>query len=239
MSQITAADVKKLRDLTGAGMMDSKKALTEAEGDFDKAIEILRVKGLKGVAKREGRQTTAGLVAAKASGGYATLIELASETDFVAKNEKFIALADSVLEAVAASGAKDAAEGNAAAIGGEYLSAASFLGVAGLIYDQGVDALWYPIGYTVGYLFLLVLVAVGGGMVSQRFGGSAVPYGALVVAPALMVGAIILFMGAVSGAHLNPAVSIAFALRGDFPWRRVPAYIAAQLLGAVLATLVL
>ncbi len=87
--------------------------------------------------------------------------------------------------------------------------------------------------------FLLVLVAVGGGMVSQRFGGSAVPYGALVVAPALMVAAIILFMGAVSGAHLNPAVSLAFALRGDFPWRRVPAYIAAQLLGALLATLLL
>lgn len=87
--------------------------------------------------------------------------------------------------------------------------------------------------------FLLVLVAVGGGMVSQRFGGSAVPYGALVVAPALMVAAIILFMGAVSGAHLNPAVSIAFALRGDFPWRRVPAYVVAQLLGAVLATLLL
>lgn len=87
--------------------------------------------------------------------------------------------------------------------------------------------------------FLLVLVAVGGGMVNARFGGSAVPYGALVVAPALMVAAIILFMGAVSGAHLNPAVSIAFALRRDFPWRRVPAYIAAQLLGAVLATLLL
>jgi aquaporin Z len=87
--------------------------------------------------------------------------------------------------------------------------------------------------------FLLVLVAVGGGMVNTRFGGSAVPYGALVVAPALMVGAIILFMGAVSGAHLNPAVSIAFALRGDFPWRRVPAYLVAQLLGAVLATLLL
>jgi aquaporin Z len=87
--------------------------------------------------------------------------------------------------------------------------------------------------------FFLVLVAVGGGMVNARFGGSAVPYGALVVAPGLMVAAIILFMGAVSGAHLNPAVSIAFALRGDFPWRRVPAYIAAQLLGAVLATLLL
>ena len=74
---------------------------------------------------------------------------------------------------------------------------------------------------------------------NARFGGSAVPYGALVVAPALMVAAIILFMGAVSGAHLNPAVSIAFALRGDFPWRRVPAYVVAQLLGAVLATLLL
>jgi len=87
--------------------------------------------------------------------------------------------------------------------------------------------------------FFLVLVAVGGGMVNARFGGDAVPYGARVVAPALMVGAIILFMGTVSGAHLNPAVSIAFALRGDFPWRRVPAYIVAQFLGAVLATLLL
>src|SRR3954454_14988394 len=87
--------------------------------------------------------------------------------------------------------------------------------------------------------FFLVLVAVGGGMVNARFGGSTVPYGALVVAPGLMVAAIILFMGAVSGAHLNPAVSIAFALRGVFPWRRVPAYVAAQLLGAVLATLLL
>src|SRR5690349_11465526 len=87
--------------------------------------------------------------------------------------------------------------------------------------------------------FLLVLVAVGGGMVSARFGGNAVPYGAKVVAPALMVAAIILFMGTVSGAHLNPAVSIAFAARGDFPWKRVPAYIVAQFAGAILATLVL
>jgi aquaporin Z len=79
--------------------------------------------------------------------------------------------------------------------------------------------------------FLLVLVAVGGGMVSARFGGNAVPYGAKVVSPALMVMAIILFMGTVSGAHLNPAVSFAFALRGDFPWKRVPAYIVTQLVG--------
>jgi aquaporin Z len=87
--------------------------------------------------------------------------------------------------------------------------------------------------------FFLVLVAVGGGMVNARFGGDAVPSGAAVVAPALMVAAIILFMGRVSGAHLNPAVSFAFALRGDFPWKRVPAYIVAQLIGAALATLLL
>jgi aquaporin Z len=87
--------------------------------------------------------------------------------------------------------------------------------------------------------FFLVLVAVGGGMVSARFGGKAVPYTALVVAPALMVAAVILFMGTVSGAHLNPAVSLAFAARGDFPWKRVPAYIVAQFLGAAGATLLL
>ena len=87
--------------------------------------------------------------------------------------------------------------------------------------------------------FFLVLVAVGAGMVNVRFGGHAVPSDARVVAPALMVAAIILFMGTVSGAHLNPGVSIAFALRGDFPWRRVPAYIVAQFAGAILATLLL
>ncbi len=87
--------------------------------------------------------------------------------------------------------------------------------------------------------FLLVLVAVGADMVNARFGGNAVPYGARVVAPGLMVTAIILFMGTVSGAHLNPAVTVAFAARGNFPWKRVPAYIVAQFAGAVLATLLL
>jgi elongation factor Ts len=114
MASFTAADVKTLRDRLGAGMLDSKNALTEADGDMDKAIEILRVKGLKGVEKRSGRATTAGLVAAKAGDGAATLIELASETDFVAKNDRFIALADKVLDAVLAAGATDAASGNAA-----------------------------------------------------------------------------------------------------------------------------
>jgi aquaporin Z len=87
--------------------------------------------------------------------------------------------------------------------------------------------------------FFLVLAAAGGGVVNARFGGHVIPAAAQVVAPALMVTAIILFMGTVSGAHLNPAVSLAFALRGDFPWRRVPMYVLAQLAGAVLAPLLL
>ena len=87
--------------------------------------------------------------------------------------------------------------------------------------------------------FFLVLVAVGGGMVNARFGGHVVGAAAQEVAPGLMVAAIILFMGSVSGAHLNPAVSIAFALRRDFPWKRVPAYLGAQALGAILAVIVL
>src|SRR5947199_1368895 len=84
--------------------------------------------------------------------------------------------------------------------------------------------------------FMLVLVAAGGGIL---VGKGQIVLAAAVVAPGLMVMAIILFMGAVSGAHLNPGVSLAFALRGDFPWRRVPGYIVAQLLGATLACLFL
>lgn len=87
--------------------------------------------------------------------------------------------------------------------------------------------------------FLLVTVGVGGGLVNARFGGAAVPGPARAVAPGLLVMAVIFFMGAVSGAHLNPVVSFAFALRGDFPWRRVAPYIVAQFAGAVLATLML
>jgi aquaporin Z len=86
--------------------------------------------------------------------------------------------------------------------------------------------------------FFLVLVAAGGGMMSQAFPG-VISHSAAVVAPGLMVMAIILFMGKVSGAHLNPAVSIAFALRRDFPWARVPGYVVVQLIGATLAALFL
>jgi elongation factor Ts len=104
MSNFTAADVKKLRDLTGAGMMDCKKALTDAEGDFDKAVEILRIKGAKDVGKRAGRTAANGLVAHSGK----ALLELNCETDFVAKNADFIALAQQLVEHGAAAGVADA-----------------------------------------------------------------------------------------------------------------------------------
>src|SRR6478752_5412840 len=105
MANYTAADIKALREQTGAGMMDVKKALDEADGDRAKAVEILRVKGLKGVTKREGRSASNGLVAAWATDGVGTLVEVNCETDFVAKGEKFIALADQVLTQAVAAGA--------------------------------------------------------------------------------------------------------------------------------------
>ncbi|AKS34924.1 translation elongation factor Ts [Mycolicibacterium goodii] len=103
MANYTAADVKRLRELTGAGMLDSKNALVEADGDFDKAVELLRIKGAKDVGKRAERATAEGLVAAKDG----ALIELNSETDFVAKNSEFQALADQVVAAAAAAKAND------------------------------------------------------------------------------------------------------------------------------------
>ena len=119
MATVSMAAVKELRERPGAGMVDSKNALVEAEGDIEKAIEILRLKGMKGVAKREGRATSEGLIAVKESEGSATMIELACETDFVAKNEKFIALGQRVLDAVVAAGAKTLEEAVAAPLEGK------------------------------------------------------------------------------------------------------------------------
>ncbi|MEY4499713.1 MAG: hypothetical protein RL319_701 [Actinomycetota bacterium] len=119
MANYTAADVKALREKSGAGMMDCKGALDEANGDVNKALEVLRLKGLKGVAKREGRTTSNGLVVARVSGGTGYLIELACETDFVAKAEKFVALADSVADAIQAANAKDLTAALAANLGGK------------------------------------------------------------------------------------------------------------------------
>ena len=98
MANYTAEDVKRLREATAAGMLDCKKALDEADGDYNKALDIIRVKGLKGVTKREGRLTSKGLVVAKVSGDLGVMLELNCETDFVAKGERFIALGDELVE---------------------------------------------------------------------------------------------------------------------------------------------
>lgn len=112
MANYTTADIKALREKTGAGMLDVKKALDEADGDVEKATEIIRVKGLKGIAKREGRSASAGLVAARvvdaADGQVGVVVEINAETDFVAKNEKFLDFADQVLAAAVVSGAETA-----------------------------------------------------------------------------------------------------------------------------------
>ena len=109
---ISASDVKKLRDMTGAGMMDCKKALTEAGGDFDKAIEELRKKGQKLSAKRADRETTEGVVIAKTSGNKnkGVVVKLGCETDFVAKGDGFIALAEKIAD-IALKETPDSVEG--------------------------------------------------------------------------------------------------------------------------------
>lgn len=108
MANISAADVKRLREQTGAGMMDCKNALTEADGDFEAAIEILRLKGAKDVTKRAARTAGNGLVTAELGGTNAgVLVELNCETDFVAKNDQFQEAAASIAKAALASGVTD------------------------------------------------------------------------------------------------------------------------------------
>jgi elongation factor Ts len=117
MANFTIADIKALREQLGTGMVDTKKALEEADGDVEKATEILRLKGAKGNAKRADRSTSEGLIVAREQDGAVTLVELACETDFVAKNERFITLADKVADAVAAVGADSVEAGLAAPAG--------------------------------------------------------------------------------------------------------------------------
>jgi elongation factor Ts len=119
MANFSLEDVKTLRERLGTGMVDTKNALVEAEGDIEKAVEILRRKGAKGNAKRADRSTAEGLVSVVESATAVTMFELACETDFVAKNEKFIALAASIAQVLADSGAEtvDAALATKAGVG--------------------------------------------------------------------------------------------------------------------------
>ena len=110
MAEISAKDVKTLREQTGAGMMDCKKALTEAGGDLAKAVEVLRERGLAKAGKREGRATSEGVIAIALAGSAGGIVELGCETDFVARTDDFIALGDKLANAVAAEGGPDTAE---------------------------------------------------------------------------------------------------------------------------------
>jgi len=121
--QITASLVKELRDKTGAGMMDCKKALTECEGDIAKATDWLREKGISKAAKKSGRIAAEGLSRVKTNGNKAVLVEVNSETDFVAKNDKFVALLDGITEALLNSDAKTLDDANALALNGSTVAA--------------------------------------------------------------------------------------------------------------------
>jgi elongation factor Ts len=150
MATITAADVKKLRDSTGAGMMDAKRALTEAEGDFDKATEILRVTGQAKAAKRGAERAASNGLVAYADGA---LLQLGAETDFVAKNEEFQNLAAAAVAAAAASQATDVAAANAATLpdGGTVADAVGAL-AAKIGEKLEISAAAYFDGKTVVYL---------------------------------------------------------------------------------------
>lgn len=119
MADFSLEDLKTLRERLGTGMVETKNALVEAGGDLEKATELLRLRGAKSNAKRSDRSTSEGLIAAHENGSTTTLIELACETDFVAKSAKFVALGDTVLAAVAAAGATNAEEGLAASAGSQ------------------------------------------------------------------------------------------------------------------------
>ena len=110
MAEITAATVKALRDQTGAGMMDCKRVLQDADGDIKRAVELLRERGLAKAGKRDGRATSEGVIAIALDGGVGGMVELGCETDFVARTDDFGALADALASVLLADGSIDSAE---------------------------------------------------------------------------------------------------------------------------------
>ena len=124
MADFSLDDLKTLRERLGTGMVETKNALVEAAGDLEKATELLRLRGAKSNAKRSDRSTSEGLIAAKENGGETTIIELASETDFVAKNDKFVSLSERVIDAVVAAGANTLDEALAAPLDGKTVAEA-------------------------------------------------------------------------------------------------------------------
>ncbi len=137
---VTMADIQHLRKLTGAGMMDCKSALTEAEGDFDKAIEIIRKKGQAFAAKREDRDASEGCVLAKVENGFGAIVALKCETDFVAINADFVALTTTILDAAVANKPADLDALNAVVIDGRTIAelVTDRMGITGEKMELGV-----------------------------------------------------------------------------------------------------
>ncbi|MGF3066129.1 translation elongation factor Ts [Facklamia sp. P12945] len=122
MAKVTAKQVKELRDMTGVGMMDAKKALVEVDGDMDKAVDLLREKGLAKAAKKADRIAAEGLTASYIDGNTAALVEVNSETDFVSKNDKFITLVNDIVKAVAEGKPADMEAANALEVNGQTIA---------------------------------------------------------------------------------------------------------------------
>jgi elongation factor Ts len=137
MADFSLEDLKALRERLGTGMVETKNALVEAGGDLDKAVELLRLKGAKSNAKRSDRSTSEGLIAAQEKDGVTTLIELACETDFVAKGEKFVSLGTAVLEAAVAAKATTVEEALAAPAGSE--TVATLIGNEAAILGEKIE----------------------------------------------------------------------------------------------------
>ncbi|MCR8968784.1 translation elongation factor Ts [Facklamia sp. 7083-14-GEN3] len=122
MANVTAKQVKELRDMTGVGMMDAKKALVEVDGDMDKAVDLLREKGLAKAAKKADRIAAEGLTASYIDGNTAALVEVNSETDFVSKNDKFVKLVNDIVKAVAEGKPADMEAANALEVNGKTIA---------------------------------------------------------------------------------------------------------------------
>ena len=170
MAQITAALVKELREITGAGMMDCKKALVECEGDKDKAIDYLREKGIAKAAKKAGRIASEGVVAAASDGKTACIVEINSETDFVAKNENFLALVKKIAEHIVACKPADMDALNASQMDGKTVAEVMTEAVASI--GEKLSLRRFEV-YTTEYGQLATYIHMGGkiGVIVELSGG--------------------------------------------------------------------
>ena len=133
---ITAAQVKELREMTGAGMMDCKKALVECEGDIKKSVDWLREKGISKAAKKEGRTAADGLSKVIVNGNHAVIVEINSETDFVAKNDKFLALLDETVNTIMANPTVNSVEAALALKAGDATLNDAFINAVAIIGEK-------------------------------------------------------------------------------------------------------